>query len=132
MQTNRAGSVAGAFVAILLLCWTAESAPPERKELTPPKSGSPFVSPEIQTDGKITFRLRAPKAEKVSVICEAVGKQPMAKDAEGVWSVTVGPVPPGIYDCQFDVDGLERAPEAFIGLLHGQNVGKQLVRVAKE
>ncbi len=66
------------------------------------------------------------------MICEAVGKQPMAKDAEGVWSVTVGPVPPGIYDCQFDVDGLERAPEAFIGLLHGQNVGKQLVRVAKE
>jgi NADPH-dependent curcumin reductase CurA len=30
------------------------------------------------------------------------------------------------------VDGLEHAPEAFIGLFHGQNVGKQLVRVAKE
>ncbi len=106
MQTSRARSVAGAFVAILLLCLTAESAPPERKAATPPKSGSPFVSPEIHTDGKITFRLRAPKAEKVSVICEAVGKQPMAKDADGIWSVTVGPVPPGIYDCQFDVDGL--------------------------
>jgi enterochelin esterase family protein len=35
------------------------------------------------------------------VICEAAGTQPMAKDADGVWSVTVGPVPPGIYDCQF-------------------------------
>jgi enterochelin esterase family protein len=30
----------------------------------------------------------------------------MTKSTEGVWSVTVGPVPPGIYDCQFDVDGL--------------------------
>ena len=28
------------------------------------------------------------------------------------------------------VDGLERAPEAFIGLLHGRNFGKLLVRVA--
>ena len=28
------------------------------------------------------------------------------------------------------VDGLERAPEAFIGLFHGENVGKQLVRVS--
>jgi NADPH-dependent curcumin reductase CurA len=28
------------------------------------------------------------------------------------------------------VDGLEHAPEAFIGLFHGENVGKQLVRVA--
>ncbi len=30
------------------------------------------------------------------------------------------------------VDGLEHAPEAFIGLFHGENIGKQLVRVAKE
>ena len=30
------------------------------------------------------------------------------------------------------VDGLEHAPEAFIGLFHGENVGKQLVRVAEE
>ncbi|MGH3504077.1 MAG: zinc-binding dehydrogenase, partial [Nocardioidaceae bacterium] len=28
------------------------------------------------------------------------------------------------------VDGLEKAPEAFIGLLRGENVGKMLVRVA--
>jgi NADPH:quinone reductase len=30
------------------------------------------------------------------------------------------------------VDGLEHAPEAFIGLFRGENLGKQLVRVAKE
>jgi NADPH:quinone reductase len=30
------------------------------------------------------------------------------------------------------VDGLENAPDAFIGLFHGQNAGKQLVRVAEE
>jgi NADPH-dependent curcumin reductase CurA len=30
------------------------------------------------------------------------------------------------------VDGLENAPKAFIGLFHGENFGKQLVRVAAE
>jgi NADPH-dependent curcumin reductase CurA len=30
------------------------------------------------------------------------------------------------------VDGLAYAPAAFIGLFHGENLGKQLVRVAKE
>jgi len=30
------------------------------------------------------------------------------------------------------VDGLENAPRAFIGLFHGENLGKQLVRVAEE
>lgn len=30
------------------------------------------------------------------------------------------------------IDGLENAPKAFIGLFHGENIGKQLVRVAPE
>jgi NADPH-dependent curcumin reductase CurA len=30
------------------------------------------------------------------------------------------------------VDGIEQAPEAFIGLLEGANVGKMLVRVGPE
>ena len=64
------------------------------------------VSPEVHADGRITFRLQAPKAEQVSVVCEAVGTQPMRKDEQGVWSLTVGPVAPGIYDAAFDVDGL--------------------------
>ena len=29
-------------------------------------------------------------------------------------------------------NGLEYAPAAFIGLFHGENLGKQLVRVAQE
>jgi enterochelin esterase-like enzyme len=106
MQTNRVRSVVGAFVVSLLSSWIAEAVPAEKKEAAPPKSGGALVSPEIHADGKITFRLRAPKAEKVSVICEAVGTQPMTKDEGGAWSVTVGPVAPGIYDCWFDVDGL--------------------------
>ena len=108
MRANRAWSVGATLLTILLSSGTVQSAPPEKTPPRPPRLGSPFVSPEVHADGTVTFRLRAPKAEKVSVICEGVAPQPtaMAKGADGVWSVTVGPIPPGIYDCLFDVDGL--------------------------
>jgi enterochelin esterase-like enzyme len=35
-----------------------------------------------------------------------VGTVPMTKGSDGVWSATLGPVAPGIYDCRFEVDGL--------------------------
>src|SRR5579885_1730415 len=66
----------------------------------------PLVSPQVDADRKITFRLRAPKAEKVALasgeLQATLGKLPeMTKDSNGVWSVTIGPVPPGIYDYDF-------------------------------
>lgn len=91
---------------VCLSGWLARSAEPESKAPRPPRPAVADFSPAVQPDGTITFRLRAPKAEKVAVICEACGTQPMTKDADGVWSLTVGPIAPGIYDCQFDVDGL--------------------------
>jgi enterochelin esterase-like enzyme len=95
MHPARNGFVAATLVLMLLSGRTANAATP-----------GGLVSPEVQADGKITFRLWAPKADKVSVVCEACGTQAMTKDKDGVWSVTIGPVAPGIYDCQFDVDGL--------------------------
>lgn len=94
-----------------------------------PQQRSVLVSPEVQSDGKITFRLRAPKAEKVSVICDAVGTQRMIKDAQGIWSVTVGPVAPGIYDCQFDVDGLRITDPASRNVFGGRQGSRDYVEV---
>jgi enterochelin esterase-like enzyme len=62
-----------------------------------------FVSPEVHADRTVTFRVRAPKASEVAVAFQGV--KPMAKDADGTWSLTVGPLEPEIYEYSFTVDG---------------------------
>ena len=56
----------------------------------------------------MTFRVRAPNASKVTVFCECLSTEPaLTKDADGVWSVTVGPIEPDIYEYHFTVDGID-------------------------
>ncbi len=63
-------------------------------------------SPEVSTDGHITFRVLAPKAQAVAVKgLRGLPPQPMTRDAQGLWSVTVGPLAPDLYSYTFDVDG---------------------------
>lgn len=65
-------------------------------------------SPQVQADRRVTFRLRAPKATEVVVQGQwPEGKATMTKDANDVWSVTVGPVPAGVWEYSFQVDGLQ-------------------------
>lgn len=69
-------------------------------------------SPVVHDDGRVTLNLKAPKAEQVAVVSgelpRVVDKATLAmtRNDDGVWSVTFGPVPPGIYDYAFDVDGV--------------------------
>src|SRR5262249_15223230 len=59
---------------------------------------------------KITFRVRAPKAEAVRLVgsdMPRVGQgMAMKKGEEGVWEATVGPVPPGAYRYHFSIDSV--------------------------
>src|SRR5260370_15684217 len=65
-----------------------------------------IVSPEVQGDGRITFRLRAPNAAKVEVAIEGQGPAtPMQKNEQGIWSATAGPLPPDIYGYSLVADG---------------------------
>lgn len=77
-------------------------------EATPARTRPPVVaSPEIQTDRQVTFRLQAPKATEVVVAGQwPNGRAPMTKATNGVWSVTVGPIEPGVWEYSFQVDGL--------------------------
>ncbi|HVV46465.1 MAG TPA: alpha/beta hydrolase-fold protein [Bryobacteraceae bacterium] len=75
------------------------------------------ASPEIHPDKSVTFRLFAPKASEVELmgspgILEVIKKpMPLQKDSKGVWSVTVGPLPPGFYTYGFAIDGGLRMPD---------------------
>lgn len=67
----------------------------------------PVISPQVDADRKVTFRLRAPDAKAVSVSGQFQrGAAPMTKNESGVWSVTVGPIEPNVYEYSFTVDGL--------------------------
>ena len=69
--------------------------------------GPAIVSPQVNPDHTITVRFRAPEAKKVDVIGEIDGKNhPMTKDENGVWSATIGPLAPDVYNYQFQVDGV--------------------------
>jgi enterochelin esterase-like enzyme len=68
-----------------------------------------IVSPEVQADRRVVFRLWAPQASDVQLSGDWMGRQPpvkLVKSDDGVWSVTVGPMAANIYTFGFLVDGV--------------------------
>jgi enterochelin esterase family protein len=64
-------------------------------------------SPEVQSDGRIVFRLLAPNAHQVTVSMEGqAAALPMEKDAQGVWSAISPVMTPNIYGYSFNEDGV--------------------------
>ena len=87
-------------------------APGGRAQAPGGRAGMPaqprVVSPEIKPDNTVTFRLRAPNATEVTVSGDwPEGRNiKMEKDAEGVWSATVGPLTPELWGYNFMVNGV--------------------------
>jgi enterochelin esterase-like enzyme len=66
-----------------------------------------IISPEINSQHQVTFRLLAPNATQVGLQAQFLqAARPMTKDSKSIWHVTVGPVEPDIYEYNFIVDGL--------------------------
>jgi enterochelin esterase family protein len=77
--------------------------------LAQPPPRDTLVSPEIQPGGKVTFRVRAPRAASVTLFgawMPVGSEEPMTKDADGVWTITVGPLAPNGYLYTFNIDGV--------------------------
>jgi enterochelin esterase family protein len=86
------------------LCSAASTNPPAPARRSP---APPVISPDRHPDDRVTFRLRAPKAQEVSIQGQwGGGRTNLTKDTNEVWSVTLGPIAPGIYEYSFTVDGL--------------------------
>lgn len=77
-------------------------------------------SPEVHPDRTVTFRLRAPQAASVELVGEVLqgkGPQPMTKGSDGVWSTTIGPLPPEIWIYNFRVQGVDLPDSSNISLM---------------
>ncbi|MBB1286898.1 esterase [Flavisolibacter sp. BT320] len=69
-----------------------------------------FVSPQVNSDNTVVFRLYAPAAKEVKLSTQfQQGNAPMTKDSSGVWQVTLGPAKPDMYPYNFIVDGMSVA-----------------------
>jgi len=102
---------------IFFWCLTWTAAPqgmaqvPERAPTGPMRERGPaLVSPEVLPDHRVTFRVQAPKASEVTLRgdwMEGVASQKLAKDDQGIWSLTIGPLVPDFYSYSFTVDGVK-------------------------
>jgi enterochelin esterase family protein len=121
MMVRRLPPLAAAVLALALgsapglVAQAPPSAPPPAGAASPSPSPSPTPpppprSPEVGADRTVTFRFRAPNAREVLLAREGTTtRQPMLKDAEGVWSVTTGPLEPDLYGYTFVADGVTLA-----------------------
>ncbi|MEI6078299.1 MAG: alpha/beta hydrolase-fold protein [Verrucomicrobiota bacterium] len=71
-----------------------------------PAFAQSIISPEVQSDGRVIFRLAAPNTKEVQLHCEGITNSAMQKDEHGVWAFTSDPLEPDIYAYSFSVDGL--------------------------
>ena len=73
-----------------------------------------LVSPQVNADKSVTFRLYAPAAGSVAVTGDFLpssetdgwGTAALSEDEEGVWTLTVGPLESELYSYDFIVDGV--------------------------
>jgi len=66
-----------------------------------------IVSPDVSADRRVTFRLLAPQAREILLTGEFMqGSKPFEKDANGLWTLTLGPLEPEIYHYNVTIDGV--------------------------
>jgi enterochelin esterase-like enzyme len=92
---------------------TPTPAEPTSAQPTPtPTLGDRFT--QILPDRHVLFRFFAPKANAVDVVIgiksgpyeiQGTTTTAMTRDAEGLWSVTLGPFEPNLYEYQFNLEG---------------------------
>lgn len=110
-------AIARALLALLSLCASAQM---------PSGAGAAnaFSPVEVSPEGKITFRLLAPAAQKVELRGEVVtvsGRDAvtMTKDEKGIWTATLSGLVPELYSYSYMVDGApltdQKNPGAKVG-----------------
>lgn len=99
-----------------------------------PPRGPLVVSPKVNPDKTVTFSYLAPKASTVLLGGGQFGAVdvPMTKNAEGVWSVTFGPIKPDIYPYSFKVDGVTVMDPANVNFFPNERFKGSLVEIPSD
>jgi enterochelin esterase-like enzyme len=96
--------IAAAAVAVA----AAQEAPPGGRGPRGGPSAPQFVSPEVSAERMVTFRIHTPQARAIRLAAGDIpGVGPNAqltRSESGVWELTHGPVGPGTYRYNFNVD----------------------------
>lgn len=105
----------GLMLAMAVTALAQPAATPAAQPVAPAGRGggggtNNIVSPEVHPDRKVTFRMVAPNATKVSVTGQwDYATHDMTKDERGVWSITLGPIEPSYWIYNFIMDGVAMA-----------------------
>jgi enterochelin esterase-like enzyme len=102
------------LVVSLLLVFASIAVAQPAKRASPP---APLVSPEVHSDGTVTFRIRAPNAKEGMLAREGAEPQAMQKDDQAVWSITTAPLAPDYYGYSFVADGVRLLDPSNHGLV---------------
>lgn len=102
--------------------------------LAQPPRGPFVISPKVNPDKTVTFSYLAPNAKTVLLGGSQFGQAdvPLTKNAEGVWSVTVGPVKPDIYPYSFKVDGVTVMDPANVAFFPNERFKASLVEIPSD
>jgi len=121
---HRVGCVSTLVVLANTLLFAAEI-PGESKPATTNVRGAQF--PRVHPDGRVTFRVTAPSAQKVQIQPGAAAGEPsglgagpfdMTRDKDGVWTVTTPAAVPGFHYYWLLIDGVpanDASSETFFG-----------------
>jgi len=98
-----------------------------------PPRGPLAFSPQVNPDKTITFRYMAPSAKDVRLSAQFLGGPvQMTKGANGMWSITVGPVRPDIYPYSFTVDGIQVMDPGNVAFFPNERFKASLVDIPGE
>ncbi len=111
MKVKRAAAIVAAGLALATSLSVGAAAQQPRRDPTP---NDTLQTPIVGADGRVTFRIYAPKAGEVAIsgdwITQGRGQGgALTKNEQGVWSITVGPLVPDWYSYGFLVDGVRTA-----------------------
>lgn len=91
-----------------------------------------IISPEVQENGSVIFRLQAPEVDTVKIfgtwLEDYTERIVMKKNASGLFEAEVGPLEPDMYVYRFFVDGVPMLdPNNNIVVRDGSNIESRLV-----